>query len=104
MRIARLALLILVVVTSLVGCAPSKPTEQDAVHSTILRYNELLSEGYRSLNMNGVAQVATKLQAEDEYIHMSSLAEGGVRLDPDLKDIKFVKVSVETTTALVETS
>ena len=73
------------------------------IRSTIQRYNQLLIEGYRSMNMNPMAEVAAQLQAEDEYIHMSSLAEGGIRLDSELKKIEFVRVSIEATSALAET-
>lgn len=73
------------------------------IESVIRRYNELLVEGYRALNMGRMHEVASQLQAEDEYIHMSSLAEGGVRLDPDLKNLEFVSVSVESTSAHAET-
>lgn len=87
------------------GCAsaPGTAGDQSAVKATIVRYNELLSDGYRALNMNPIQEVATSLQAQDEYIHMSSLAEGGVRLDPQLVEIEFVRVSVEATTAEAET-
>ena len=70
---------------------------------TVTRYNRLLSEGYRTMDMSRLREVADELQAEDEYIHMSALGEGGVRLLPVLKDRKFVKVSVEATSASVET-
>lgn len=69
----------------------------------VTRYNELLSEGYRRLDMNPMQEVATLAQAASEYIHMSSLAEGGVRLDPTLVSLEIVSVSVETTSARVET-
>jgi hypothetical protein len=73
------------------------------IESTIRRYNELLTEGYQSLDMTGMREVASQLQAEDEYIHMSSLAEGGVRLDPELKQFELLTVSVGTTSATAET-
>lgn len=87
------------------GCvAPSKPSpEEAAVRDVISRYNQMIIQGYRALNMNGMSQVATRLQSEDEYVFMSSLAEGGVRLDATLKDLKFLKVSVEETSATAET-
>lgn len=87
------------------GCiAPSRPSpEEAAVRDVISRYNQMIIQGYRAMNMNGMSQVATKLQSEDEYIFMSSLAEGGVRLDATLKDLTFLKVSVEATSATAET-
>ncbi len=95
------ALLVLV----LAGCStgPATSPDEKAVRSTILKYNELLAAGYRSMNMTPMLEVATQAQAESEYIHMSSLAEGGVRLDPTLVSLDFVTVSVEATSAQVET-
>lgn len=87
------------------GCdrKPQMSPDELAIRATIERYNELLVQGYRALDMNPMQEVATKLQAEDEYIFMSSLAEGGVRLDATLKNQEFLRVSVETTTAQAET-
>lgn len=99
------AAVVLAAVLALAGCvAPSKYSpEEAAVRDVIRRYNQMIIQGYRALNMNGMSQVATKLQSEDEYIFMSSLAEGGVRLDATLKDLEFLAVSVETTSATAET-
>ncbi|MBA4370849.1 MAG: hypothetical protein C0418_04645 [Coriobacteriaceae bacterium] len=93
----------LVTVALLAGCASPPPSDERSVRGVITRYNALLSDGYRSLDMNGMREVASQLQAEDEYIHMSSLAEGGVRLDPELKKLEFLRVTVEATTAQAET-
>jgi hypothetical protein len=91
-------------VSLVVGCASiGSFREQRTVRQVIERYNRLLADGYRNFNMTPMRSVATSLQAEDEYIHMSSLAEGGVRLDSDLRVLEFVRVSVETTTARAET-
>lgn len=94
-----------VLVFAVVGCSPSPAVapNKTAVRSTIRRYNDLLAAGYRSMNMNPMLEVATRAQAESEYVHMSSLAEGGVRLDPELREMKFIRVSVEETSAQVET-
>lgn len=101
-HVARTAVGLLALVVLVGACAPG-PTDEDRVRSTIERYNELLAEGYRSLDMNPMGEVAAQLQAEDEYIHMSSLAEGGVRLDPELTKLEFLSVSIESTSAQVET-
>lgn len=103
LRLSRTLVAAILIALLLSGCASSQTKQQEAVRRTILRYDDLLTQGYRSMNMNPMAEVATDLQAQDEYIHMSSLAEGGVRLDPELKDIQFVKVSVEATSAKAET-
>lgn len=87
------------------GCAspPPGPDAEELVRGTVLRYNRLLAEGYRTMDMDRLRQVADELQAEDEYIHMSSLAEGGVRLLPYLKHFEFLSVHVEGSSARVET-
>jgi hypothetical protein len=86
------------------GCLASPGlSDADKVRETIRRYDSLLAEGYRTANMTRMREVAEELQAQDEYIHMSSLGEGGVRLLPELKDLQFVKVSVEGTRAIAET-
>jgi len=87
------------------GCssAPGMSEDEKAIRATLERYNQLLTEGYRALDMNRMGEVATKLQSENEYIHMSSLAEGGVRLDPTLKKLDVLSVSIEATSATAET-
>lgn len=95
--------LLLAVLPVLGGCQPKQSPDEASIQRTIERYNQLLTEGYRSLNMNPMQEVATSLQAQDEYIHMSSLAEGGVRLDPALKSMTFQRVSIESTSATAET-
>ena len=102
-RIALVA--VAVVAAAALGCTPTPgfSPEEQAIRSTIERYNSALADGYRALNMSRMKEVATKLQSEDEYIHMSSLAEGGIRLDSELMDLKFIKMSIETTSAQVET-
>ena len=90
---------------SVLGCSPQPKMSADelSIRQTIERYNELLVQGYRALDMNPMQEAATKLQSEDEYIYMSSLAEGGIRLDAVLKSQEFLRVSIETTSAQAET-
>ena len=88
----------------LLGCSkPAATSREDEVEAVVTRYDRLLAEGYRTMDMGRLREVAEELQAEDEYVHMSALGEGGVRLLPVLKERKFVKVSVEATSATVET-
>lgn len=88
----------------LVGCgAGVAPSAEDEVKAVVLRYDRLLAEGYRTMDMNRLQQVAEQLQGEDEYIHMSALGEGGVRLLPVMTDQEFTEVSVEATSAQVQT-
>jgi hypothetical protein len=100
------ASVVLLVALCLVGgCSkgPDMLPEDQSIRSTISRYDELLANGYRSLDMNQMREVASQTQAEAEYVHMSSLAEGGLRLDPQLRSLEFVRVSIEATSAQAET-
>ena len=80
--------------SSLIGCIPSAGKEDAPLKEVIMRYNMLLAEGYRKLNMNPLQEVATREQAEKLYFHMAAIGEGRLRLESTLKDIKFVKVVV----------
>ena len=103
MRLLLKTAVLVLVLSVCTGCTFGQPSDEQSIRSTIQRYNELLAEGYRALNMNGMVQVATPAQAESEYVHMSSLAEGDVRLDPTLKKLEVLSVSVEATSARAET-
>lgn len=97
-------LLSAVALIALAGCAPAPaPSAENEVKAVVVRYDKLLAEGYRTLDMSRLKEVSEQLQAEDEYVHMSALAEGGVRLLPVLKEREFLKVSIEATSAKVET-
>jgi hypothetical protein len=105
-RSSRLLVAVVVILAAVVtvGCsAEVTPSAVERVRNTVVRYNRLLAEGYRSMDMGRLRQVADELQSEDEYIHMSSLGEGGVRLLPYLKHFEFLNVSVESTSARVQT-
>lgn len=92
------------VVLTLGGCRTAEaPTDAERVQAVVTRYDRLLAEGYRTMDMNRLRQVSEQLQGEDEYIHMSALAEGGVRLLPVLTEQEFTQVSVEATSAQVQT-
>jgi hypothetical protein len=75
----------------LAACASSVNKEEVPLKETIMRYNILLAEGYRTMNMNPLQEVATKEQAEKLYFHMAAIGEGRLRLDSKLKNIKFTK-------------
>jgi hypothetical protein len=55
------------------------------------------------MDMSRMREVATDLQAQDEYVHMSALGEAGVRLLAELQDFRLEKVSLEATRAVAET-
>lgn len=70
------------------------PTEQ--AQKTVERYNQLLAEGYRNLNMTPLQEVASEKQAEKAYIHMSALGEGKSKMISQLKKITFLKTEFPT--------
>jgi hypothetical protein len=102
-RIACCVVVLAAVLVLVAGCTPALSADEQAIRAIITRYNTLLADGYRALNMTSMSEVASQLQAEAEYIHMSSLAEGGIRLDSQLKQLEFVRVSIEATSAQAET-
>jgi hypothetical protein len=55
------------------------------------RYNQLLIEGYRKLNMTPLQEVATEQLAKKAYYHMAAISEGFSRMNSTLKKIEFVK-------------
>ena len=97
---------VLLLASLLAGCqdkTPDKPgaplptqassgNPSDAVESSrklILRYNKLLSDGYKTTNMTTLQEVATKELAEKAFYHMAAIGEGKSRLVSDLKKISF---------------
>ncbi len=85
------------------GLLPDLRSDDRKVRATIERYDEMLAKGYESQDMTPMREVATELQANDEYIHMSAIGEGGVWLVPKLQSIEFDSVSVEGTKATAVT-
>jgi hypothetical protein len=75
------------------GQSPLKSeSNEDQVKQVIRRYNELLAEGYRTLNMNRLGEVATSTQAEKAYRHMAAIGEGTARMLSTLKAIDFTNL------------
>jgi len=60
-------------------------------HSLIVRYNQLLSEGYKTTNMTKLQEVTTPELAEKAYYHMAAIGEGKSRMVSELKKINFVE-------------
>lgn len=73
------------------GCGDNRRDIQP-VKATIMRYNQLVAEGYRKQNMNPLQEVTTRDQALKLYFHMSALGEGKLRMDSTLKDIQFTNI------------
>lgn len=88
------AFLLVLVLFTLSGCRSGAVNEGDvqAVKAAIMRYNQLVAEGYRKQNMNSLQEVTTKDQATKLYFHMSALGEGKLRMDSTLKDIQFTNI------------
>ena len=83
--------LLLVLFWVVAACSPVSE-ENTQLKSVINRYNQLLVQGYTTLNMNPLQEVATKELAEKAYYHMAALGEGGMRMESKLKKIDFKEV------------
>lgn len=59
---------------------------------TVERYNQLLAEGYKKLNMTSLQEVATSEQAEKAYVHMAAIGEGKMRMISQLKKLDFIYI------------
>lgn len=62
------------------------------IKAAIYRYNNLLAECYKKLNMNPMQEVATLDHAEKLYIYMAAIGEGKERLESKLKKIDFINI------------
>jgi hypothetical protein len=74
--------------------APAPAVELPAVQLTILRYTQLLADGYAQMNMTPLLEVATEVQALKVYRHMSALGDAKTRMESRLEDIKFLGVQL----------
>jgi len=71
--------------------ASSTSTPVEQAHNLIVRYNQLLSEGYKAINMTRLQEVTTPELAEKAYYHMAAIGEGKSRMVSELKKINFVE-------------
>lgn len=60
-----------------------------AVQHAVLRYCQLLAQGYAKMNMTNLQEVATQEQAFKVYNHMSALGEAKIRMVSSLENIEF---------------
>lgn len=92
---------LLLLCAALTGCTDNsspRPTQQPAssaapavaAHQLIERYNQILCQGYKTMDMTGLQAVATKELAQKAYYHMAAISEGNKRLVSALKKIDFV--------------
>jgi len=94
------------VVILVTGCNVQEEPKVDTkmLEDTIVRYNALLAEGYRTLNMNPLIQAATKESAQKAYYHMAALGEERKRMEATLNRIVFLHSTVtDGSHATVET-
>ncbi|KAF0220980.1 MAG: hypothetical protein FD174_693 [Geobacteraceae bacterium] len=82
---------LLFIITCVAACS-RETGESRQVKAVIMRYNQLLVEGYKKLNMNPLQEVTTPEQATKLYYHMSALGEGKLRMDSTMKNIEFRKL------------
>ena len=82
--------LILTIPILLLGCDKGKAQLKD----TVVKYNTLLAEGYRNLNMNPLIQVATERRATKAFYHMAALGEARIKMDAKLKKITFSDIKI----------
>ena len=79
---------IVVLVAALAGC-DRHAEDKRRVEETVRRYNQLLSQGYQSLNMTPLTEVAEMEQASKVYSHMAALGEARTKMLPVLKEVTF---------------
>lgn len=82
-------LIILLTVICICGCRVGTDKDTRQVKDTILRYNQLLAEGYARMNMTPLKEVATDEHAQKVYHHMAALGEAKIRMESKLIDIEF---------------
>jgi hypothetical protein len=103
----RIAIVLMSVMFLMCGCDKKSPetagakgvqgakgaeSTTESAQKLIKRYNQLLSDGYRTLNMNPLQEVATPELAQKAYYHMAALGEGTNRMNSTLKQIDFLAV------------
>lgn len=90
----------IIVVACFVGLGKARAGENEtetdtlAVEHTVLRYSQLLAEGYSKMNMTPLQAVATEEQASRVYRHMAALGDAGTRMESELKDIEFLDIQI----------
>ena len=88
----RAIFLIIALILATSACSPGSNISERQVKGTIMRYNQLLTDGFKNMNMTPLQEVATPEQAQKEYYLMAALGEGKVWMESRLKDIRFLAV------------
>ena len=81
-------LTIIILLLFMMGCGK----ENNILKETVTKYDALLAEGYKTLNMNPLTQAATEQRATKAYHHMAALGEAGIKMESTLRELKFLKV------------
>jgi len=84
--------IIVLTIVYISGCRVGTEKDVQEVKSTILRYNQLLAEGYSRMNMTPLQEVATLDQATKVYHHMAALGEAKIRMESQLVGIEFLDI------------
>ena len=102
----RTLVIILLLLTALFGCKDSVSSKSAAppqgqssasgivsetAHNMIVKYNSLLSEGYKTTDMTKLQEVTTPELAEKAYYHMAAIGEGKSRMVSEMKKLDFVE-------------
>ena len=88
-KMKKTILVILLMVICICGCHVGTDKDTLQVKDTILRYNQLLAEGYARMNMTPLKEVTTDEHAQKVYHHMAALGEAKIRMESKLIDIEF---------------
>lgn len=93
-----LAISLAVILLLLPGCDQGKPKvaapKNADIETAVVRYNTLLADCYRNLDMNPLAHAATKKRTTKAFFHMAALEEAGVKMDAKLRRFSFGDVKV----------
>lgn len=89
-----LIVFLLLVAGSGCGRKPAEDPELKKIKNAVAWYNALLADGYRSLNLNSLIQVATPKRSTQAYHHMAALGEANLKMDATLNNLEFYKVEV----------
>ena len=88
------ALFILFMLVWTSSCGADFERDVLAVRHAVLRYCQLLAQGYANMNMTKLQEVATQEQALKVYNHMSALGEAKIRMESSLEDIEFTEIQL----------
>lgn len=85
-------LVVLLISTFISGCRIGIEKNTQKIKDTVMRYNQLLAEGYSNMNMTPLRGVATEEHAQKVYHHMAALGEANLRMETRLLDIEFLDI------------